>query len=194
MKPYLLSLSAIFMLTPLALAAEDGHGDAHGPAWMPEFLTHPATNVAFFALVVFLIIMWRVGGFKAITGGLDKRAEAIQAQLNEAKDLREAASKVLADAERQQKQADKDAQAIVEQAKKDAEVIKAEARKNLAQRLERREAIAEARIQQAENEATAEVRRAAADAATQAARAILADKSGVDQFESAAKEIEKALS
>ena len=142
----------------------------------------------------FLLIVWRVGGFKAMTSGLDKRAETIAAQLNEAKDLREAANKMLADAERQQKQADKDAQEIVAQAKKDAELLMKDAREGLAQRLERREAVAEARIAQAENEATAEVRRAAADAATKAAQSILAEKSGADQFEAAAKEIEKALS
>lgn len=193
MKPYLLTAATLLTTSSLAHAAGDGHGPSHYPGWVPEFLTHDATNVAFLAMATFLIIVWRVGGFKAITGGLDKRAETIRAQLNEAKDLREAASKMLADAERQQKQADKDAQAIVAQAKKDAEVLMKDAREGLVQRLERREALAEARIKQAENEATAEVRRAAADAATDAARSIMAEKSGVDQFEAAAKEIEKAL-
>jgi len=190
MKRFILSLSlSTTVLTAPALAADAGHG----PAWLPEFLSHPATNVAFLAMVGFLLIVWRVGGFKAMTSGLDKRAETIQAQLNEARDLREAANKMLADAERQQKQADKDAKSIVAQAKKDADLLMKEARENLAQRLERREAVAEARIKQAENEATAEVRRAAADAATAAAQSILAEKSGTDQFEAAAKEIEKAL-
>jgi len=193
MNRFILSLG--FTLTgasAVAYAAEDGHA-SHYPSWVPEFLTHDATNVAFVAMVVFLLIMARVGGFKAITSGLDNRAEAIKTQLDEAKDLREAAAKMLADAERQQKQTDKDAKAIVEQAKKDAEILMQEARTNLAQRMERREALAETRIKQAESEATAEVRRAAADAATKAAQSILAEKSGVDQFEAAAKEIEKAL-
>lgn len=173
----------------VALAAGDAY---QGPAWL-EFLSHPSTNVAFAALVIFLLIMWRVGGFRLITSGLDKRAEAIETQLNEAKDLREAAAKMLADAERQQKQADEDAAAIIAQAKKDAELLKEDSRKALADRLERREALAEARIAQAESEATAEVRRAAADAATKAAQLILTENSGADQFEAAAKEIEKAL-
>ena len=193
MKRFMLSLSVTALSLPsMAWAAGDGHA-SHYPSWVPEFLTHDATNVAFFAMVGFLLIVWRVGGFKAMTSGLDKRAEAIASQLNEAKDLREAATKMLADAERQQKQADKDAQEIVAQAKKDAELLMKDAREGLAQRLERREAVAEARIAQAESEATAEVRRAAADAATKAAQSILAEKSGADQFEAAAKEIEKAL-
>lgn len=181
------------LIASAAFAAEEGHGESHGPAWLPEFLSHPATNTAFAAMVVFLLIVWRVGGFKAIIGALDTRAEKIQTQLNEAADLREAASAMLADAERQQKQADHDAKAIVAQAKKDAEAVMKEAREALAQRLERREAIAEARIRQAETEAASEVRRAAADAATQAAQSILSEKAGADQFEAAAQEIEKAL-
>lgn len=178
----LLSIAVAGLTAPIALAADE----SHGPSWMPEFLTHPATNVAFLAMATFLIIVWRVGGFKLITGGLDARATTIQTRLNEAKDMREAAAKILADAERQQKQADKDAKAIVGEAKKAAETLMAEAREALAQRLERREAIAEARIGQAEADATAQVRNAAADAATKAARSILSEKAGADQFEAAA--------
>lgn len=183
------SLATAITLSPLAHAA----GDSHGPSWLPEFLTHPATNIAFFALVIFLIIMWRVGGFKALADGLDKRADDIQAQLNEAKDLREAAAKLLAEAERSQAEAEKDAEAIVAQAKKDAKLLMAEQRTSLAAKLERREAAAEARIKQAENEAAAEVRRAAADAATAAARDIMLANAGDDIFEQAAQDIQKAL-
>lgn len=189
MKRLLILSTSLVALAPMAFAA----GESHGPAWLPEFLSHPATNVAFFALVIFLLIMWRIGGFKALAGGLDKRADAIQAQLNEAKDLREAAAKLLADAERKQVQAEKDAAGIVEQAKKDAALLMADQRAALAAKLERREAIAEARIAQAENEAAAEVRRAAADAATAAARDILVRNSDDDIFERAAQDIENAL-
>lgn len=174
----------------LAYAADTGHVAS---GIIPEFLTHGDTNTAFLAMVVFLMIVWRVGGFKAITSALDKRSEIIQSQLNEARDLREAATKILAEAERHQKQADKDAKAIVKQAKSDADALMAEARETLAQRLERREAIAEARIRQAESDAATQVRRAAAEAATQAAKAILIEKAGTDQFATAAREIETAL-
>lgn len=193
MTRFILSSLTALIAPSFAYAADGGHGPSHYPSWIPEFLTHDATNVAFLAMATFLLIAWRVGGFRAMTSGLDKRAETIQAQLNEAKDLREAASKMLADAERQQKQADKDAKSIIAQARKEAETLMKEARENLGQRMERREAIAAARIQQAESEATAQVRRAAADAATRAAQSILAETSGADQFEAAAKEIEKAL-
>ena len=192
MKRTLFSISAACLTGSTAFAMAEG-GEAHGPSWLPEWLSHPETNVAFVALLIFLGFMWFVGGFRFMGGALDKRAEAIEAQLNEAKDLNEAATKVLAEAERQQKQADKDAKEIVAQAKKDAEMLMAEAREALAQRLERREALAEARIKQAESEAAAQVRNAAADAATRAARNLVAGNAGSDQFEAAAQEIENAL-
>lgn len=187
MNRFIALASLNVMLMPTALAAGGGNG---GPF---EWLTHPATNVAFAALVIFLLIAWRAGGFKAILGALDARAASIQTQLSEAKDLREAAAKMLADAERRQKQADEDAEAIIKQAKKDAKAMREEARVSLDQRLERREAIAEARIRQAENDATAEVRETAADAAISAAQQLLSKQDSGDQFEAAAKQIETAL-
>ncbi|MEO0882200.1 MAG: F0F1 ATP synthase subunit B [Pseudomonadota bacterium] len=182
-------------LVLLALAAPAAHAadESHGGGIIPEWLSHGDTNTAFLAMVVFLAIVWRFGGFKLITDALDNRAVAIQAQLEEAKDLREAAAKLLAEAERRQREADEEAAAIVAQAKKDAEVFRKDARKSLEQRLARREAIAEARIKQAETDAAAEVRRAAADTATRAAEQILSSADGSDQFEAAATQIEKAL-
>lgn len=177
----------LLLNAPAAFAASEG---ATGPfGWLMD----PVTNTAFLALVVFLLIVWRAGGFKTITSGLDNRAAAIQAELDQAKDLREAAAKALADAERKQQAADEDAKAIVAQAKSDAKSMMETARKDLEQRLKRREALAEARIARAEVEASEEVRRTAADAATQAARTLLSGDNGVDQFERAAAEIEKTF-
>ncbi|MEM9669803.1 MAG: F0F1 ATP synthase subunit B [Pseudomonadota bacterium] len=182
-------LLLLFASTPIAFAADESHGGGI----VPEWLSHGDTNTAFLAMATFLLIVWRAGGFKLITGALDNRANAIQAQLEEAKDLREAAAKLLAEAERRQREADEEAKAIVTQAKKDAEIFRKEARKSLEQRLARREAIAEARIKQAETDAAAEVRRAAADTATRAAEQILSSADSTDHFESAAAQIEKAL-
>ncbi|MEM7006972.1 MAG: F0F1 ATP synthase subunit B [Pseudomonadota bacterium] len=183
------SLFLVLAAAPFAYAADESHGGG----FVPEWLSHGDTNTAFLAMVVFLAIVWRVGGFRLITDALDNRAAAIKAQLEEAKDLREAAAKLLAEAERKQREADDEAAAIVDQAKKDAEVFRKEARKSLEQRLARREAIAEARIKQAETDAADEVRRAAADTATRAAQQILGAADGSEQFEAAASQIEKAL-
>ncbi|MEO1475324.1 MAG: F0F1 ATP synthase subunit B [Pseudomonadota bacterium] len=183
------ALLLALLTPPLAHAADESHGGGI----VPEWLSHGDTNTAFLAMATFLLIVWRLGGFKLITDGLDNRATAIQAQLEEAKDLREAAAKMLAEAERKQREADAEAAAIIDQAKKDADVFRKEARKSLEQRLERREAIAEARIKQAETDAAAEVRRTAADTATAAAEKILLSADTGDQFEAAAAQIEKAL-
>ena len=48
------------------------------------------------AFVIFLAIVWKVGGFKAMTGGLDSRAERIRAELAEAQRLRQEAAALLA--------------------------------------------------------------------------------------------------
>lgn len=176
-----------------ASAASDAHGGGGFIGGFMYSLTDPVTHTAFLAFAAFLLIAWRMGALKTILGGLDKRADDIRNELEEAQSLREQAAEALALAERRQQDADKEAEAMIAQAKDDAKRIMKEARKDIADRLARREALAEARITRAEAEATEEVRRAAADAATAAAKRLLAEATAVDQFESAAREIEKAL-
>ena len=182
--------AAVAAFAAPAFAAEDG-GFMGGLQYAAN---DPVTFAAFMALVVFLLIVWRLGAFKTVLGSLDERATKIQNEIDEAKRLREEAAEVLAAAERRQQDADAEAEAMVKQAKEDAKRIMEEARKDMAERLARREALAEARITRAEAEAADAVRKAAADAATEAARRLLADDASVDQFESAAGEIERALS
>ncbi len=177
-------------LSPFAHAASESTGPW---SWLTYALRDPATNVVLAALVIFLLIVWRMGAFKMVGSKLDERAQAISDELEEAKNLREQAAEALALAERRQKDADKEADAIIAQANEDAKLMMEEARRELAERLKRREAMAEARIARAEAEASEDVRRAAADAATEAARQLLLDDTSIDQFELAAKEIEKAL-
>ena len=190
-----LSLStAMVALSAPAFAADDAHGDGGFIGGLKYAASDPVTFAAFMALVVFLAIVWRLGAFKTVLGSLDERATKIQSEIDEAKRLREEAAEVLAAAERRQQDADAEADAMVKQAKEDAKRIMEEARKDMAERLARREALAEARIARAEAEAADAVRKAAADAATEAARRLLAEDTSVDQFETAASEIERALS
>jgi F-type H+-transporting ATPase subunit b len=174
---------------PAAFAATEGHGQ---DTLLTPF-SDPVTHLVMLGILIFFVIIWRVGAFKAVLGGLDSRADAIRKELEEAASLREQAAEALAMAERRQQDADKEAEAIVEQAKLDAKAFLEEAKKDLTDKIARREAQAAARITRAEAEAASEVRRAAADAATEAARRVMADQTGVDQFEAAAQEIEKAL-
>jgi len=175
-------------LAPAALAASEGHDTLLTP------FTDTVTNLVMIGILIFFAIVWRAGAFKAIFGGLDTRADTIKKELGEAANLREQAAEALALAERRQQDADKEAEAIIEQAKLDAKAMLEEAKKDLTDKITRREAQAAARIARAEAEAANEVRRAAADAATEAARRVMADQTSVDQFEAAAREIEKALS
>lgn len=184
----LTSLAAVLM-APAALAASAEHGE---DTLLTPF-TDTVTHLVMIGILIFFAIVWRMGAFKAVLGGLDSRADAIRKELEEAANLREQAAEALALAERRQQDADKEAEAIVEQAKRDAKAFLDEAKKDLADKIARREAQATARIARAEAEAASEVRRAAADAATEAARRVMAAQSGVDQFEAAAREIEKAL-
>jgi len=170
-------------LAPVAAAATDG-----------PWYTDPAKGFALLSLVIFFAIVWRFGGFRLITGALDKRGEEIGARMAEAKTLRDQATKLLAEAERKQKQASEEAEKIIAQARMDAKAMLEQADRDLTDRIARREAQAEARIARAEAEAAAEVRRAAADAATRAARDILSGSQGPSQFNKALGEVEKALS
>ncbi|MEM0984671.1 MAG: F0F1 ATP synthase subunit B [Pseudomonadota bacterium] len=158
-----------------------------------ETFSDPVKGLALLALIIFFAICWRAGAFRLIGNALDERGKTIEAQIEEARSLREEAAKMLADAERKQKAAEDDAKAILEQARTDAKTMMETARGDLKQRLVRREALAEARIARAEAEAAADVRKAAADAATQAARTLLSGDAATDQFDAAADTIEKAL-
>lgn len=184
--PALIALAS----APSAFAA----GDAHGGDTLLTPFGDTVTHLVFIGILIFFAIIWRAGAFKAVLGGLDSRTDAIKKELEEAASLREQAAEALALAERRQQDADKEAEAIIEQAKADAKLMLEEAKKDLTDKIARREAQATARIARAEAEAANEVRRAAADAATEAARRVMAEQTGVDQFEAAAREIEKALS
>ncbi len=183
----LASLGSVLALAPAALAATKGEDTLLTP------FTDTVTHLVMIGILIFFAIVWRMGAFKAVLGGLDNRANAIKAELGQAANLREQAAEALALAERRQQDADKEAEAIIDQAKLDAKAFLEEAKKDLADKIARREAQAIARIARAEAEAASEVRRAAADAATEAARRVMADQTGVDQFEAAAREIATAL-
>ena len=124
-------------------------------------------------LLIFLAIVAWKGGFKAVGSALDKRADAIRDELDEAKRLREEAQALLASYQRKQAEAEKQAEDIVERARRDAEAMAKKARADLADRLQRRAAQAEAKIERAEAQALAEVRSRAADMAVDAAKGLI---------------------
>jgi F-type H+-transporting ATPase subunit b len=125
------------------------------------------------SMVILIAIVWKPAA-RAITSSLDERAVRIRSELDEARRLREEAEQLLADYQRQEREAVTEAQAIVTHARQEAERIAAQAASDLEQSLARRQRLAEERIAQAEARATAEVRAAAVDTAIAAAREVIA--------------------
>ena len=176
---YALLISAL-LIAPAAHAADES------VAWYAD----PVTATAMLALLVFLLIVVFVGGFRLVFSKLDERAEGIQNQIDEARALREEASKLMADAKKKAKEADAAAEDIIKRAKADADAMMKQAKADLKAKVARREAQAEARIARAEADAAADVRRIAADAATAAARSVLSDSDeSAELFDKALGEI-----
>ncbi len=163
------------MISPIALAipadAETAGEVVHQAA--PYALWQ---DVSFWVLVAFVIvigILWRAGAHKTIVGGLDKRAQRIADELDQARKLREEAQELLAQYQRRQRDAEEEAKGIIEQAKKDAQRLAHESREKIAEQIERRARAAEEKIARAEEQAIAEVRAQAADLAVETAREII---------------------
>lgn len=127
------------------------------------------------AAAIFLAAVWKPAR-RSLLGSLDARAARIRGDLDEARQLREAAAQLLADYQRRQHEAANEAAAIVAQARTEAEQIATQAARDLEAALARRQRLAEERIAQAESKAVGEIRAAAVDAAIDAAREVIASE------------------
>ena len=136
-----------------------------------EFTPELAVAVAFVIFVV--LVLWK--GMAKITVGLDKRANQIRAQLEEAQKLREEAQATLAGYQRQQRDALAEAEEIISHAKEEAERMKVDAAATLATTLKRREEQAVDRISQAEAKALQDVRNQAVDLAIAATGTLIGE-------------------
>ena len=122
----------------------------------------------FLAVLIYLKVPGLLGGL------LDKRAEAIRDELNEARKLREEAQSVLATYERKQKEVADQAERIVEHAKEEARLAAEQAKEDLKVSIKRRLAAAEDQISSAEASAVKEVRDQAISIAVGAAKDVIA--------------------
>jgi len=140
----------------------------------PFFSLKNTDFVVLLAFIVFIgvLIYFKVPGL--IGGLLDKRAEGIKAELDEARALRDEAQAILASYERKQKEVKDQAQGIVEHAKRDAEEAAAAAKEDLKVSIARRIAAAEDQIKSAEQAAVKEVRDTAIAVSVGAARDLIA--------------------
>lgn len=133
-------------------------------------------NTDFIVLLAFLGFIGVLVYFKvpALVGGLlDKRADGIRNDLDEARRLREEAQEIYASYERRQRDVKTQADQIVANAKREAEAQAAKAQADLARSIERRLQGAQDQIASAENDAVRAVRDSAVQAAMAAAAEIL---------------------
>lgn len=132
----------------------------------------PETWVA----IAFLILMGvfaYVGVHRTVLSVLDRRSARIKNELDDARRLKDEATKLLADYKARYASAEREAQDIIASAKAEAERIAAEAKVKMEDFVARRTKSAESKIASAEAQAIADVRAAAADAAVAAASSIL---------------------
>ncbi len=135
--------------------------------------TNFVVTLAFILFVGFLIYMKVPGKIGEL---LDKRAEGIKSELDEARALREEAQALLASYERKQKDVQAQADRIVAQAKSEATAAAEQAREDLKKSIARRLQAAEDRIASAEADAVREVRDQAVTIAIAAAREVIAEQ------------------
>lgn len=125
-----------------------------------------------FLLFVGVLIYLKVPGL--LMGLLDKRADTIQGELNEAKALREEAQTLLASYERKHQEVQAQADRIVSTAKEEATRAAEAAKSDIASSIERRLAAAEEQIASAQSAAVKDVRDQAIAVSVAAAKSVVA--------------------
>jgi F-type H+-transporting ATPase subunit b len=181
------------LLIPATLLAASPAFAASGPF----FSLHNTNFIVLLAFIVFIgvLVYFKVPGM--VTGMLDKRAASIQADLDEARSLREEAQAILASYERKQKEVAGQAEAIIEHAKKEAAEAAEVAKVDLKTTIARRLAAAGDQIKSAEIAAVNEVRNTAVTVAVGAAKDLIAKKmtatDGNKLIEDAIKDVEAKL-
>lgn len=128
------------------------------------------------AFGIFVVLAWKQGK-SAITKILDGRANAVRAELNEAKRLRQEAETLLASYGEQKQQAEIDAADIIEMAKADAKAIRAKAVEDSKALVESRQQQLLERIARAEQEAFMSIQNKIGDLVITTATQILGEQS-----------------
>src|SRR5437763_4876962 len=142
-----------------------------------EFIKHILKEEDFWeglglVIVLAFFLWWRVPAFLA--AALDRRAEAIARELEQASQIRREAEQVLIEYRQKATAAKSEAEHILRETKEEAERYATEARAQLEAQMERRAKMAEQQIAQAEARALLEIREAAANAAAAAAEKLIA--------------------
>ncbi|MDU8912926.1 F0F1 ATP synthase subunit B [Aestuariicoccus sp. MJ-SS9] len=148
-----------------------------GPALAASGPFFSLGNTDFVVLLGFLLFLAVLVYFKVpglLGGMLDKRAEGIRSELDDARALREEAQTLLASYERKQNEVQEQADRIVAHAKEESQIAADQAKEDLKASIARRLAAAEGQIASAEAAAVKEVRDQAAAVAIKAAKSVIA--------------------
>ena len=162
MRKLLLTLPLMTLATP-ALAAKG-----------PFFSLGNTDFVVLLGFLGFIGILLYFKVFPMLGGLLDKRAEDIQGEINEARAIREEAQTLLASFERKSAEVKEQAGKIVDAAKAEASAAAEKAKEDLQTSIARRLAAAEDQLASAEASAIKEVRDQAASIAVAAAQEVVA--------------------
>ncbi|WP_170755017.1 F0F1 ATP synthase subunit B [Ruegeria lacuscaerulensis] len=161
------------MRNTLALILTLGAASPALAASGPFFSLGNTDFVVLLGFIVFIAVLFYFKVPGMIGGALDKRAEGIKSELDEARALHEEARSLLASYERKQREVQSQADAIVAAAKDDAVLAAEQAKVDLEKSIARRLAAAQDQIASAEASAVKEVRDQAITVAVSAANAVL---------------------
>ncbi|MFQ5439770.1 MAG: F0F1 ATP synthase subunit B [Paracoccaceae bacterium] len=164
-------MNALSRITVIALLAGAQPALAASEPFFSLNNTHTVVLFAFLLFVAILVYL-KVPGMLAKM--LDSRAVEIEAELNEARSLREEAQTILASYERKQKEVAEHAAGIVAHAKIEAEAAAEAAKEDLRASIARRLQAAEDQIASAEATAVKDVRDRAISVAVAAASDVIA--------------------
>ncbi|MGR3713361.1 MAG: F0F1 ATP synthase subunit B [Shimia sp.] len=162
MRTTLATVTALMMASP-AFAASG-----------PFFSLKNTDFIVLLGFILFIAVLFYFKVPSLLGGMLDKRADDIKSELDEARGLREEAQTVLASYERKQQEVKEQAARIVEQAKEEAQLAADQAKADLEASIARRLAAAQDQIASAEASAVKEVRDQAVTVAISAAQAVIA--------------------
>lgn len=163
----------------------------------PFFSLANSDFVVLISFLLFIGLLAYLGVPKILAGMLDKRADGIRSELDEARALREEAQALLASYERKQKDVQEQADRIVAQAKVEAQEAADAAKSDLEATIARRVKAAEDQIASAEAGAVKEVRDRAVVIAVDVAKEMIAKTMTEEQhaglIESSIGEVEAKL-
>lgn len=140
----------------------------------PFFSLSNSNFVVLIAFILFIGVLIYFNVPTLVGGMLDKRAEGIKSELDEARALREEAQTLLASYERKHKEVQEQADRIVALAKSEAASAAEQAKKDLEVSIQRRLQAAEDQIASAEASAVRDVRNKAITVAIAAAKDVVA--------------------